>query len=257
MELHSQKIIVANWKMNTTIAEGSLLLNRLHKELAGFKGTKIVICPPATHLFAMHREISNFKSLPYFKLGAQNISQYEQGAYTGDISAEMINDLVGYVIVGHSERRKYFAETDEVVSQKVEMALRNSLKVIVCVGENEIQRQDGHAKQTVLDQLNVAFSGVVAGDLENIIIAYEPVWAIGTGKYAKPHQVEEMVELIVSTLKQTFHKQPSEPVDILYGGSVDDENSNAYLEIEGISGLLVGGASLNYKKFAKIVRLAV
>jgi len=256
MESISENIIVANWKMNTTIAEGSLLLNRLHKELAGFEGTKVVICPPATHLFAIHREIANFKALPIFKLGAQNISQYEEGAYTGEIAASMVGDLAGYVIVGHSERRKYFAETDEIVSQKVELALRHKLRAVVCVGENEFQRQDGQAKQVVLDQLNVALSEVTASDLSNVIIAYEPVWAIGTGKFAKPHQVQEMVELIASTLQQTFHNHTIGSAKILYGGSVDSENSSSYLDIKGVSGLLVGGASLNYKKFAKIVRLA-
>lgn len=256
MNTPTKLTIVANLKMNTTVSEASLLLNRLHKELEGFNGANIVVCPPATHLFALHREVTEFKGTPHMVIGAQNMSEHEEGAYTGEISAEMIADFAKYVLVGHSERRKYFDEKDTVDAQKMSVALRHSLKPILCIGETEQQRNNGHTKQTILDQLNVGLSEITASDLKNITIAYEPVWAIGTGNFAKPAEVETAIELIKSTLQQIFQSDNSQTVPILYGGSVDVDNAKAYLDLPGINGLLVGGASLNYKKFAQIVKLA-
>lgn len=257
MSATQPRTIIANWKMNTTISEGSLLLNRLHKELAGVNGVDIIICPPMTHLFALHRECTQFKSLPKLVLGAQNMSEHEEGAYTGEVSAEMLNGLANYVLIGHSERRKYFDETDIVDAEKISLALRHNIKAVLCVGETQQQRDNGHAKQTVLDQLNVCLSEVTASDLKNILIAYEPVWAIGTGNFAKPAQVEEMLQLIKTTLAQMFHSEKSDTVQLLYGGSTNSSNAQAYLELPLVDGLLVGGASLNYKEFAKIVRTSV
>ncbi|MBA3679264.1 triose-phosphate isomerase [Candidatus Saccharibacteria bacterium] len=253
----TQKIIVGNWKLNTTVSEGTVLLKRIHTELRGMTGAQVVVCPPATHLFALREEIHTFKSLPKLSLGAQNISEYEEGAYTGEVSAEMVKELAEYVLVGHSERRKYFDETDKLVAQTVDIALRHGLKVILCIGENELQHNDGHSKQTVLDQLSVDLSEVTSKELDNVIIAYEPVWAIGTGKFAKPAQAEEMAQLIKSTVTNMYSHADSSEVPVLYGGSVDPDNAKAYLDEPSIDGLLVGGASLNYKKFAAIARLAM
>lgn len=249
-----RKIIVANWKMNTDVAEGSLLLSRIHKELKDFSYCDIVVCPPATHLFALQKEIKSLKAQPHFILGAQNISEYEEGAYTGEISASMIKQFAEYVIIGHSERRKYFGETDIVESKKVLLALRHKIKPILCVGETKLDREEGKAKQVVLDRINTDLRNVTAQDLENLTIAYEPIWAIGNGNFAKPAQVEEMIMLIRNVLAQLFGRMASMKVKLLYGGSADNINAKAYLSLNGVDGLLVGSASLSYKKFAEIVK---
>lgn len=249
-----KKLIVGNWKMNTTIAEGSLLFNRLRKELGDYTNCDVVLCPPYTHLFALHRELADEAKKSSFKLGVQNISEHEEGSYTGEISASMIKNLASYVIVGHSERRKYFAETDRTDGQKLALALRHNLKPILCVGETQDQRQEGHAKQIVLDQINTALSGVTEDELHNLAIAYEPVWAIGSGNFAKPALVEEMILLIRNTLAQTYGRLGSMKVRVLYGGSVEPDNAKTFLGLQGVDGLLVGGASLNSQKFAAIVK---
>lgn len=248
------KLIVANWKMNTTLPEGSLLISRIIKELTNFTYPELVICPPSTHLFALAKEVKSSKGPLNIELGAQNISEHEDGPYTGEISATMLRNIAKYVIVGHSERRKFYGETDTVDAQKVQIALRHNLKPILCVGENKQERSDGHAKQKVLDQLNTDLAHVTSQDVKNVIIAYEPIWSIGTGNFAKPAQVEEMVWLIHNNIVEQFGKMADSKVRVLYGGSVDGENARSYLNIKGVDGLLVGGASLNYKQFTKIVR---
>ena len=191
---------------------------------------------------------------PKLELGAQNISEYEEGSYTGEVAASMIKNLAKYVIVGHSERRRYFHETDAVDAKKMQLALAHSLKPILCVGEDKQARSDGHAKQVVLDQLNTSLAQVSSDDLKDVLIAYEPVWAIGSGNFANPSMVEEMVGLIRDTLAQRYGRMASMYVRVIYGGSVESENAKTYLSLFGINGLLVGGASLNYKKFAAIVQ---
>ena len=249
-----QKLIVGNWKMNTTLPEGSLLLERIIKELTNFTYPELVICPPATHLYAFAKELEKSKGPLNIELGAQNISEHEEGAYTGEISATMLRNIAKYVIVGHSERRKYASETDTVDAKKLQIAVRHHLKPILCVGENKQERSDGHAKQKVLDQLNTGLSHITSQEIKNVTIAYEPIWSIGTGNFAKPALVEEMVWLIHNNIIEQFGKLAGTKVRVLYGGSVDAENARSYLTIQGVDGLLVGGASLNYKQFAKIVR---
>ena len=248
------KLIVGNWKMNTTIPEGSLLFSRLIKELTNFTYPEIVICPPYTHLYALSKELEQSKGPLNIELGAQNISEYEEGPYTGEISATMLHNVAKYVIVGHSERRKFFNESDVVDAKKIQIAVRHGLKSILCVGENKQERADGHAKQKVLDQLNTDLSHITSQETKDIIIAYEPIWSIGTGNFAKPAQVEEMVWLIHHNLLEQFGRMAGSKVRVLYGGSVNAENARSYLSIKGVDGLLVGGSSLNYKQFAKIIR---
>lgn len=248
------KLIVGNWKMNTTIPEGSLLLNRIIKELTNFTYPEIVICPPSTHLYAFSKELEKSKGPLNIELGAQNISEHEEGSFTGEISATMLRNIAKYVIVGHSDRRRYNGESDTTEAKKIQIALRHYLKPILCVGENKQERSDGHAKQKVLDQLNTDLSHITNQEMKNIIIAYEPIWSIGSGNFAKPAQVEEMVWLIHNNLVEQFGKMAGSKVRVLYGGSVNAENARSYLNINGVDGLLVGGASLNYKQFAAIVR---
>lgn len=240
--------------MNTTLPEGSLLLGRIIKELTNFTYPKLVICPPSTHLYAFSKELEKSKGPLDIELGAQNISEHEEGPYTGEISATMLHNIAKYTILGHSERRKFFNENDTVDGKKLQTALRHHLTPILCVGEDQQERSDGHAKQKVLDQLNTDLAHVTSQEIKNVIIAYEPVWSIGTGNFAKPAQVEEMVWLIHNNIIEQFGKIAGSKVRVLYGGSVDGENARNYLNIKGVDGLLVGGASLNYKQFAKIVR---
>ncbi len=247
-----KKLIVGNWKMHTTIAEGSLLVNRLRKEIGEYNGAHIVLCPPATHLYPLHKELAA-TSKPKFELGVQNISEHEEGAYTGEVSAQMVSGLAKYVIIGHSERRKLFGETDKTENGKIAIVLRNGLMPILCIGESELARNLGHTKQVILDQLNACLQNVTAEELEKITIAYEPIWAIGNGNFAKPTIVAETILLIRNTIAQTFGRMNSTKVRVLYGGSVDGDNAKAYLDLQGIDGLLVGAASLNYKQFSKII----
>lgn len=249
-----RKVIVGNWKLNDTIAEGSVLVQKIHQELKGFSTADVVICPPATHLYPLHREITSFKSQPKFELGAQNISDFEGGAHTGEVSATMIQGLAKYVIVGHSERRTHYGETDDQIAKKVAISLRHGLVPILCVGENQQQRHDGKAHQVVLDELNTGLSDVTASEVKNIIIAYEPIWAIGTGSFARPAQIEEMFHLIRAALVQRFGNLASTESRIIYGGSVNGENAKPILNLQGCDGTLVGGASLKPLEFAKIVR---
>jgi triosephosphate isomerase len=251
---NTSKLIVGNWKMNTTLPEGSLLLSRIIKELTNFTYPELVICPPSTHLYAFSKELEKSKGPLNIELGAQNISEHEEGPYTGEISATMLHNIAKYVIVGHSERRKFFNESDAVDGKKLQTAIRHRLTPILCVGEDQQERSDGHAKQKVLDQLNTDLAHVTSQEIKDVIVAYEPVWSIGTGNFAKPAQVEEMVWLIHNNLIEQFGKMAGSKVRVLYGGSVDGENARNYLNIKGVDGLLVGGASLNYKQFAKIVR---
>lgn len=248
-----RKVIVGNWKLNDTIAEGSVLLQKVHQELKGFSTADVVICPPFTHLYPLHRELLGIKSQPKFVLGAQNISDFEYGAHTGEVSAAMIQGLAKYVIVGHSERRTHYGETDDQIAKKVAIALRHGLMPILCVGENQQQRHDGKAHQVILDEINTDLADVTATEVKNIIIAYEPIWAIGNGNFARPAQIEEMIRLIRGALVQRFGKLASTESRIIYGGSVTDENAKPILKLQGCDGALVGGASLNPHQFAKIV----
>lgn len=248
----AKKLIVGNWKMHTNVSEASLLLSRLGRDIKAPETVEVVLCPPSISLYALAREIDKQKN-DKFELGIQNVYDVDEGAFTGEISAEMAKDLVGYAIVGHSERRIHFGERDKKIGQKVAACLRHGIKPILCVGEKIDDRTEGHAKRVVSDQLAVDLSGVTPAEIGRVTIAYEPVWAIGTGEFAKPHDVEQMTGHIRGCLKEIYSEDVSGQARILYGGSVDPDNCASYLEIDGVDGLLVGGASINYAKFAKIV----
>ena len=248
-----RKIIIGNWKLNDTIAEGTVLLQKIHQELKDFSAADVVVCPPATHLYPLHREVLGFKNQPKIELGVQNISDYEAGAHTGEISAAMVAGLAKYSIIGHSERRTHYNETDDQIAKKIAIALRYDLVPILCVGENQQQRHDGKAHQVVLDELNADLADVTAAEIKQSIIAYEPLWAIGTGTFAKPAEIEEMMRLIRNSLAQRFGKAASMECRIIYGGSVDGENARAILQLQGCDGVLVGGASIKPREFSRIV----
>ncbi len=242
------KLVVANWKMHFSPHEASAFVHRLNTELDP-TGVEVVICPPMLDLFPVFKEIEKSK----FKLGVQNFYYAEEGAFTGEVSAKMVEGLASYGLVGHSERRLHFHEDDKLIAKKLPAALHHGITPILCVGETLLERQEGHSTKVVVDQLETDLSGFTADEVDRVVVAYEPVWAIGSGNFAKPDEVTPVVAAIHNTVKELFD---GKDVRVLYGGSVETDNAKAYLALEGIDGLLVGGASLNYAKFAGIVDAA-
>ncbi len=231
-------IIVANWKMNPiSLKEAEDIFDSVKN---GFKNIEIVFCPPFVYIPALIK-----KANKGIKIGGQNVFYEEKGAYTGEVSSPMLKDLgCEYVIIGHSERRKYFNETDEAVNKKIKAALSSGLKPIFCVGETDNQRNSGDAEAVVERQIREGFKEVN----ESLIIAYEPVWAIGTGMACRPDDAKKMLKFIKSVI-------PS--ASILYGGSVNSQNSGEYIKEAGYDGLLVGGASLKPDEFLKIIKSSI
>jgi len=249
-----KKIIAANWKMNKDVIETSEFFTSLQKELNGYDGTaEVVVCPPFIDLQAAVKAAQGTS----FQIGAQNLHYENDGAFTGEISARMIKSLgVPYVIIGHSERRQYFGETDEVVAKKVKKALSEGLKVILCVGET-LSERDGNVTEKVLDrQVKAALDGLTAEQLKSIVFAYEPVWAIGTGRNATPQQAEEAHAFIRSLVAKLFGNTAAQDLTIQYGGSMKPENAAELLSQRDVDGGLIGGAGLKADSFAKIVKSA-
>ena len=252
--MRSKFLIVGNWKMNLTTHEASLLVHRLNERIMMHRDIEVVLAPSLLSLQPLSLEIDRRK----FRLAAQDAYFKDQGAYTGEVSFTMLRDLVHYAIVGHSERRIYFHETLEVVRDKVAAAIRNSVTPILCIGETYEERKAGETKQVLHDQLTTALSDLTASDIETMVIAYEPVWAISTfgGILAKPHEAEEAMKRIRYEISELYGEKVARRVRILYGGSVDDQIVNGYLAIGDCDGALVGAASLNYHKFSAIVDAA-
>jgi triosephosphate isomerase len=243
------KYIAGNWKMNNLTADAVALSEALAEKLAGTK-VKVMIAPPFTALAAAAFALENSG----IRLGAQNCFYEEKGAYTGEISPQMLKDSgVSTVILGHSERRSIFGETDEVINKKIKAALKAGLEVILCVGETLDEREAGRAEAVVEKQLKGSLAGITEKELENTVIAYEPVWAIGTGKNASPSDAQKMHLFIRKIIEKHYSKQASDYIIIQYGGSVKAENASELLNMPDIDGALVGGASLNADGFAAIV----
>jgi len=241
-------MIAGNWKMNTTVGEAVELVKEMHHELEAIDSVDKVICPPFISL-ATVRELIKGSSI---KLGAQNIYFEDKGAYTGEISPAMIADLCDFVIVGHSERRQYFNETGEIINKKVKAALKVGLKPILCVGERLEENEAGRTSEVVTEQLRSSLAGIE--NLSGLIIAYEPVWAIGTGRAATGEQANETIGLIRRTISQKYGKQVARDLHILYGGSVTTDNTAEFMRQPEIDGALVGGASLKPDQFLSIIR---
>ena len=248
------QIIAGNWKMHKTEEEAFQLASDLKQRLKDVKGVKAVICPPFTSLTPVRRAIENSPIL----LGAQNMHWEEKGAYTGEISPPMLLTTgCKYVILGHSERRSLFFETDEFVNLKVKSALKFNLFPIICVGEKLDQREANKTEEIVENQVRGAFKDLGAQEAERTVIAYEPVWAIGTGRTATPQQANKVHLFIRELLLSEFGKECAEKINILYGGSVKPENSKELLDMPEIDGALVGGASLDAESFEKIIKSAI
>jgi len=237
--------------MNKTIGESISLVKELKKLIKDFDDREIVVCPPFTSLAAVGAEIKGSN----IDLGAQNMHFEKEGAFTGEISSLMLKEIgVEYVILGHSERRHVFGEDDVLINKKIKSALENNLKPIFCIGEKLEEREENKTEQVVGEQINKGLKAIAKKDMKNSVIAYEPVWAIGTGKNATPEQAEEVHLFIRNLLKSMFDHNVADETTILYGGSVKPDNIKDLIAQDNIDGVLVGGASLNAKGFAEIVK---
>jgi triosephosphate isomerase (TIM) len=245
-------MIVGNWKEHFTVAQASIYLHRLEEAVQNRQSVEIVLLPNVLVLQPLSVQLDRRK----FRLGAQDGHFEDAGAYTGEVSMAMMRELVHYVLVGHSERRHIFNENDDVAAKKMQAAVRNGIMPILCVGETLQERLAGETNQILHNQLSAGLINLTAREVSAAVIAYEPVWAIGTGEFAKPDQVAKAIDFIRKQVEHLFGERAATHVRILYGGSVDDNNSGSFLSIEGCDGALVGGASLNYHKFANIVETA-
>jgi triosephosphate isomerase (TIM) len=247
-----KKIIAANWKMNMTVAETESFLDAFRLEVEEVTAVEIVIAPPFTALAKLSELLGGSQKI---RLGAQNFHFERSGAFTGEISATMLRELfVKYVIIGHSERRQIFGETDSLINKKVLAAHANELKPIFCVGETLEEREAGKEKQVLETQLRGGLAGVGAEQLVETVIAYEPVWAIGTGKTATSGQAQDAHAHVRSVLEELSDKTTARKVRIQYGGSVKPANAKELLSQPDIDGALVGGASLEARSFAEIIK---
>jgi triosephosphate isomerase len=245
-------VIAANWKMHKTIEEAEAFLAELLPRVGEVTGTEIVICPPYLALKA----VAELCLQTRIRVAAQNMHEEPEGAFTGEVSAPMLREVgVDGVVLGHSERRMYFAETDDALARKVPAALEAGLRPILCVGETESQREAGATEDVLRRQLDADLAGVAPGRLADVSVAYEPVWAIGTGRTATPRQAAESIAFIRSMLS-TRSDEAAQAARVLYGGSVSPDNAGELLREPGIDGALVGGASLDPVGFARIVAAA-
>lgn len=247
-------IIAANWKMNKTVAEALDLVSGLKRELGTVKEVDLVVCPPFTALSEVSKAILDSN----LRLGAQNLSEHPQGAYTGEIAAVMLKEFsVRYVILGHSERRQYQKESNELIARKALAAHSAALKPIVCVGESLAEREANQTEAVVEAQLRGSLAGLSKAQMEETIIAYEPVWAIGTGKTATTEQAQSCHAFIRRVLASLFDEAVAKRVRIQYGGSVKPTNARELMSQPDVDGALVGGASLEVRSFSDIVKHSI
>ncbi len=242
-------IIAGNWKMNTDMAGAVELATDVGKGAGALSGVELILCPPFLYLAAVRGAVAGTS----VKIGAQNMHNEESGAYTGEIAASMLQGLCEYVILGHSERRQLFGETDELVNLKVKVALGKGLIPVLCVGETLEQREAGEAHDTVSQQVRAGLSGII--DITSLVVAYEPVWAIGTGQAATPEIAAEVMGGAMLETLRGLYPGAADQVPLLYGGSVNPGNAAAYAAQSCIHGSLVGGASLRAEQFLEIARI--
>jgi triosephosphate isomerase len=243
--------IAGNWKMNKTVGEAVGLVREFKVAISGVAGVEVAVAPPFTALYAVRKELEGSRIC----LAAQNLYWEEKGAFTGEVSPLMLKEVgCHYVIIGHSERRQFFGETDETVNRRIEAALAQELKVIFCVGESLKEREEGKTFSVIERQMEGGLKGLGDHEMRNMVIAYEPVWAIGTGKTATPEQAEEVHRFIRGRMEKLSSREVSGQIRIQYGGSVTPENIKGLMNQPDIDGALVGGASLKADSFSKIVR---
>ena len=253
MNSKRRTVIAGNWKMNFTPAEATAFINEIKPMVAGKDACDVIFCAPYVTIAAAQAAAAGSN----IRIGAENVHFADHGAYTGEVSARMLTECgVQYVIIGHSERRQYFGETDETVNQRTRAALAAGMTVILCLGEVKEQRLAGITREVVSMQTKLDLAGIPAEQMANVIIAYEPVWAIGTGLTATPDQAEEVCAIIRSVVSGLYGEEVAEALTIQYGGSMNDGNAAELLSKVDVDGGLIGGASLVPAKFAKIVDAA-
>lgn len=247
-----KKIIIGNWKMNLDMHEASLYLHKLSSLVKKHRDVEVVLAPSIFTLQSLSMQVD----LSQFKLAAQNFYWRDKGPFTGEVSATQLRGIVQYAIVGHAERRHQFHETDKDIRNKVEAAIRNEIRPILCIGETAWERSNNEAHDILHDQLLGGLANVTSEDLGKVIIAYEPVWAIGTGQNALPSDVRAAVDYIRKQISHLYGVKASKSIQIIYGGSVTESSAAAYLGVPGISGLLIGESSLRSHVFNEIVEKA-
>lgn len=242
------KIVIGNWKMNLTVPESSVLLEKYKKDLVT-KHTEVVICPGYLDIYSA-TEILNGTEIG---VGSQDAFYEDEGALTGEVSAHQLKGFVEYAIIGHSERRRLFGETDKIVAKKAAACIRHNITPIVCVGENLHENQDGLTNLVIAAQAEASLADLTSAEIAKIVIAYEPVWAIGTGHVCEPKKADDVIKKIRNLVKVLHGEAVAEKVRIVYGGSLNDKNTKAFLGYSEIDGFLVGGSSLQHDVFKKIV----
>lgn len=247
-----KKLIIGNWKMNLNMQEASLYLHKLMEVLKPRRDVEVVVAPTTLTLQSLSLQINRRIA----RLAAQNCYWRDHGAYTGEVPAAHLRGIADYVLIGHSERRYIFIESDKDIRLKVQAAIRNRLQPILCVGETAQERALGETRDVLADQLTSGLANVTAEELDRIVIAYEPIWAIGTGDNAKPVDVKKATQMIRQHVAHLYGKKAAEEVRILYGGSITVDSAADYLAISGLDGLLVGAASLDIHQFTEIIEKA-
>ena len=244
-------LIAGNWKMFKTIPEAKALVEGLKNSLKGVSDTEVLVCPPFTALFTVAETLKGSN----ISVGSQNLYWEKKGAFTGEISPDMLTDAgCKYAVVGHSERRQYFAETDETVNKRMKAAFAAGLVPVVCIGETLSERESGTTFKVIERQVKNGIAGLTPEQAKTLVIAYEPVWAIGTGKTATPQQAQEVHAYIRSIYSQVYGAPAADAIRILYGGSVKPDNASEIMKQTDVDGALVGGASLEIESFTKIVK---
>ena len=255
---HRKKLIVGNWKMNFNIRDASVFVHKLSQSVKVHRDVEVVIAPTLLALQPISLQIERRQ----FKLAVQNLFGKDSGAFTGEVSAAQLRGLVEYAILGHSERRHVFHERDTLIREKVQAAIRNDICPILCIGETAHERAENETNDVLIDQLTSGLCNVTSEDMEHVVIAYEPVWAISSGAdYAHhetptPEVITKVVKVIRRHIAHMYGEDAANAVSVLYGGSVNPDNAAAYLGTDGVDGLLIGGASINQQAFTTIVELA-
>lgn len=238
--------------MNLSVSEASLFVHRLDDLVGKRRNVEVVLAPTMLAVQPLHLQVQHH----HFNLAAQNFYWRDHGAYTGEVSASQLRGLVQYGLVGHSERRHVFGERSKDIRNKVQAAVRNNITPVLCIGETANERADGETADVIHDQLVGGLANITSIEVEHIVIAYEPVWAIGTGKFASPRDVSRAVKAIRGQIKHLFGTLAAKQVRVLYGGSVNVDNAAAYLQVNGVDGLLIGDTSLDVYAFAEIIKKA-
>lgn len=250
--MNKKKYIIGNWKMNLNTHESSLYLHKLEKHLQARRDVQVIVAPTTLTLQSLSMQVNRHK----IKLAAQNFYWRDFGAYTGEVSATQLRGIVDYALVGHSERRNLFHEGGRDLREKVQAAIRNNITPILCVGETQSEHSNGETNDVLYDQVMAGLANTTSSDVGRVIIAYEPVWAIGTGNNATPADVKKSIKTIRNQIRHLFGEKAAEEQVILYGGSVTQDSASDYLKTDGVNGLLVGGASLKLHEFLAIAEKA-